>query len=172
MGIKKISNFFDIRAAIIFIVAHFASMIIFKVLVVEDHFIIDKGGFILHTLQAFVFLCISFIPMSRKLQVMALLFTGFYCLIAINWSVLERGIELDAQAYFYTIFESIVMTLNFIVICLLGKNGAIYCFNWIYMRCNLHSKVRLFFRVFSNINIYNFNLSISTKDSKSEEISK
>jgi hypothetical protein len=92
--------------------------------------------------------------------------------MAVNWAFLESSGETHIQAYFYNVFPSIIMTMNLIVIYLLGKDGAIHMVNTLFKRYTFLSKVQLFLRsVYSN-SVFNMVLPISQKNFKSQEVSK
>jgi hypothetical protein len=159
---------FDIRAAIIFIVAHFLTMAIYIVLA-EGFFMIWQSGFVIHMSQALVFLGVASLNIAFKLRVASFVTSIFYCLIAINWLLFERGIEVGIQTYFYDHFQSIIMTMNLIVIYLLGKGGAIHIFNMLHKRPNFYNKVLLLFRSVNHNSVLNINAPISGKNFKSKE---
>jgi hypothetical protein len=163
---------FDLRAAIIFIAAHFVSVGIYDLLVVGDNFAIPKGGFILCMLQASLFLSLTLLKIKFELSIIAGITSIFYCLMAINFFCLARWDETGIQNYFYSVFPSIIMTINLIVICLLGKDGAIHIFNKFFMRRSFLSKIQLFLRGVSNNSVCNINAPISVKNFKSEKGSK
>jgi hypothetical protein len=172
VAIKSLLQKIDMRAAIIFIAAHFVSTGIYNLLIVDGDFVISKGGFILHMLQASVYSSIIFLNFKFELSIAAGVTAIFYCLIAINWVFLERGIELDIQSFFYDSFSSIIMTINLIVIYLLGKDGAIHLFNMLLRRHTFLSRIQLFFRNSSDSSIHNVTLPFGDKDIKSKEICK
>ena len=160
---------FDVKAAVIFIAAHFATMSIYTLLVNNA---LWQPGFILHMLQASVYLFIPLININFKLKLASFVTSILYFLIAINWLLLERGIELAAQVYFYNYFASIITTINIIVIYLLGKNSAIHFFNMFSTSNNFFNKLRLHFRNVNNNNIFNLNLSFNNTNFKIKESSK
>lgn len=123
---------FNLRAAIIFTVAHFASVAIYNLLVVNNEFAISKGGFVLHMLQASVYTSILFLNLKLELLIASAITAIFYCLAAINWAFLERGIEVGMQVLFYDAFSSIIMIINLTVIYFLGKDSAIHLFNIVF----------------------------------------
>ena len=165
MYFKKI----DIRAAIIFIAAHFVSVGIYDLLVVNDKFVIAKGGFVLHMLQAAVFLSLPLLKLKFELSVAAAATAICYCLNAINWAFMERGIEVGIQSYCYSNFASIIMTINLIVIYLLGKDGAIHLFNRLLRYPDFRSRVQLFFRGADSNSVRGIDLPISAQDFKDKE---
>jgi hypothetical protein len=142
--INWILNYFDKRAAFIFIVAHFLSVGVYDLLVVGDEFAIPKGGFILHMLQAAVFASLLSLKLKFELSLTAGIISIWYFLMAVNWAFLESSGETHIQAYFYNVFPSIIMTMNLIVIYLLGKDGAIHMVNTIFKRYTFLSRIRLF----------------------------
>ena len=165
---NELFKHFDLRAAIIFIAAHFVSVGIYDLLVVGDNFAIPKGGFILYMLQAALFLSLPLLKIKFELSIIAVITSIFYCLMAINFFCLARWDETGIQNYFYSVFPSIIMTINLIVICLLGKD----IFNKFFMRRSFLSKIQLFLRSVSNNSVCNINAPISVKNFKSEKGSK
>ena len=172
VSIKAVFKKIDMRAAIIFIAAHFASMYIYNSIFVNGEFIVDRGGFVLHMLQASVFVSLLLLNLNFKLLVAAGVTSIFYTLLAINWFFLSRWEETIFQSYFYDYFSSIIMTINLIVIYLLGKDSAIHLFNMLLKRPSFFSKIRLLFRSNGSDTIRNINLSVSPQNFKSSEISK
>ena len=166
----KSSNYFDVRAAIIFIVAHFLSALVYLIVVSND--LIWQSGFTLHMLQAFIYLAVMSVNIGFGLKVMSFITSIFYMLIAVNWLLFQREIEVQMQTYFYNYFENIITAINLIVVYLLGKNGAIYIFNMLFVRCFCFNRIQLFFRSCNYNNIYSINLPIRNKDIKSKEIIK
>ena len=163
---------FDMRAAIIFIAAHFLSMSAYHLIVIDGAFTIWQGGFALHMCQALIYLTIVFINIDIKLRIASFVTFIMYGLIGINWLLFQRGIEIEMQTYFYNNFEGIITTLNLIVIYLLGKDGAIYLFNMFLIRFNFLNKLQLFYRNVSHSRICNINLFFSSKNIKNKEVSK
>ena len=172
MDIKPVFKKLDMRAVIIFIAAHFASVGVYNSLVVDGAFAISDGGFILHMAQATIYSSISFFKLSFKLKVIACVTAVFYCLLAINWVLLDRGIEVNIQSYFYDTFSSIIMTINLIVIYLLGKDSVIHLFNMFLKRPSFFSRIRLLFRGVGSDAIRDINLPIRPQNFKSQETSK
>jgi hypothetical protein len=163
---------FDIKAAIVFIAAHFITLLFYYLIIVDKTFAIWQGGFVLHISQALIYLIITFISINVKLRIASLVISIFYGLIALNWLLLERGIEVDIQAYFYEHFASIITTMNLIVIYLLGKDGAIHLLNMFFSRNALFNKSRLLLRnTYNNCLCYIY-LSFSHKNIESKENSK
>lgn len=169
MAIKSFIKQFDIRAAIIFIAAHFVSVGIYELLVVNDGFIIPKGGFIMHMLQAAVFLSILLLKIKFELAVAAAVTSVFYLLMAINWFCLSRWGEVGIQAYFHSVFPSIIMTINLIVIFLLGKDDVIPILNKFFKRLGFRSHLQLLFRSTRSHTVYNISLPLRKEDLKNEE---
>ena len=101
-----------VRAVIAFIAAHFATYFIYLAMV-------GHNGFALHMTQALPYIAISTLNTDFKLRIVSLSTAFAYILIAVNWLILERGIELKIQELFYSSFESIIMTLNLIVILII-----------------------------------------------------
>ena len=147
----------------IFIVAHFVTAIIYTLIVDSE---IWQSGFVLHILQASVYVFISFMSMSFKLKIASFVTAICYFLISVNWLLLERGIEIDAQAYFYNHFGSIITTINLIVIFLLGKDSATHFFNMLFTSNSFFNKCRLHFRNDNNNIIFNLDLLVSGKNIK------
>tara|TARA_R110000772_G_scaffold262521_1_gene381607 strand:- start:152 stop:664 length:513 start_codon:yes stop_codon:yes gene_type:complete len=164
-------KYFDVRAAIIFIVAHLITACIY-IVIVNNSDIIWQSGFTLHMLQALVYLSIMYLKLGFKLKVAALITSVFYVLIAVNWLLFQREIETQIQTYFYDHFESIIMTIDLIVIYLLGKGGGIHLFDMFFKRHSFFSKLQLFFRSGYINSVCNINLSISNPNIKSKEVSK
>tara|TARA_R110000851_G_scaffold176388_1_gene323022 strand:- start:839 stop:1357 length:519 start_codon:yes stop_codon:yes gene_type:complete len=160
---------FDIKAAIVFIAAHFITLLFYYLIIVDDTFSIWQGGFILHISQSLIYLVIPFINISVKLRIASFAISIFYGLIAINWLLLERGIETNIQAYFYDSFASIITTMNLIVIYLLGKDGAIHLLNMFFSRIAFLNKLQLFFRDAYYSCICSVYLSFSYKNIESKE---
>tara|TARA_R110000782_G_scaffold32435_1_gene79076 strand:+ start:15 stop:443 length:429 start_codon:yes stop_codon:yes gene_type:complete len=134
--------------------------------------VVWQNGFTLHMLQALVYFAVMSLNVEFKLKIVSFVTSIFYVLIAINWLLFQREIEVQMQTYFYDHFTSIIMTINLIVIYLLGKDGAIHLFNMFFKRHSFFSRVRLFFRS-ANINsVHNINLPIRNQNIKSQEISK
>ena len=169
MATKSFLQKIDLRAAIIFIAAHFVSVGLYDLLVVDNEFVVAKGGFVLHMLQAYVFILVTSFSMSRELKITSLIIAVIYALMAINWSVLERGIESNVQAHFYGIFASIIITMNLIVIFLLGKDGALHIFNRLYMSLTFRGRIQLFFRDVHSNSVCDIDLPIGDSDFKSKE---
>jgi hypothetical protein len=167
----NIAKYFNVKAAIIFIVAHFISMGIYTI-VINNSNAIWQSGFTLHMLQALVYLAVMSFNIDFKLKFASFITSIFYVLIAINWLLFQREIEVDIQTYFYDHFPSIIMTINLIVIYLLGKDGAIHLFNFIFKHLAFFSRVRLFFRTRNYNNIRNINLPLSNSNIKSKEVCK
>ena len=170
MNSQSFLKHFDIKAAIIFIAAHFITLLFYYLIIVDKTFAIWQGGFVLHISQALIYLVITFISISVKLRIASLVISIFYGLIALNWLLLERGIEANIQAYFYEHFASIITTMNLIVIYLLGKDGAIHLLNMFFSRVPFLNKSRLFFRDAYYSCICSVYLSFSYKNIKSKEI--
>ncbi len=164
--INWVLNHFDKRAAFIFIGAHFLSVSIYDLLVVGDEFAIPKGGFILHMLQAAVFASLLSLKLKFELSLTAAVISVWYFLMAINWALLARAGETDIQSYFYDLFPSIIMTMNLIVIYLLGKDGVIHMVNTIFKRYTFLSRIRLFLRSAYSNSVFNLALPISQKNFK------
>jgi hypothetical protein len=166
---QRFLKYFDFKAAILFIAAHFLSVLIYKSLVVDDQFIIWQGGFVINMSQAFIYLIIVFINIDIKLRITSFVTFIVFGLFAINWFLIQRGIEGQLQIYFYEYFQSIIITLNLIVIFLLGKDGAIHLFN-LFFSCNTFlNKSRLFLRNTYNNCLCHIYLSFSYKNIKSKE---
>ncbi len=163
---------FDMRAAIIFIAAHFLSMSAYHLIVIDGAFTIWQGGFVLHMCQALIYLTIVFINIDIKLRIASFVTFIMYGLIGINWLLFQRGIEIEMQTYFYNNFASIINALNLIVIYLLGKDGALHIFNMLFSNINLRNKTSLLFRNDSYHDIYNINLHLSDQNTKNKEVSK
>lgn len=170
--INWVLNHFDKRAAFIFIVAHFLSIGIYDLLVVGNEFAIPKGGFILHMLQAAVFASLLSLKLKFELSLTAGVISVWYFLMAVNWAFLAHIGETGIQAYFYDVFPSIIMTMNLIVIYLLGKDGVIHMVNTIFKRYIFLSRVRLFLRSAYSNSVFNLVLPINQKNFKSQEVSK
>jgi hypothetical protein len=171
MMIDGLLKYFDVRAAIIFIAAHFLSMCIY-LLVINNSNAVWQSGFTLHMLQALIYFAVMSLNVGFKLKVASFVTSIFYVLIAINWLLFQREIEVQMQTYFYDHFASIIMTINLIVIYLLGKDGAIHLFNMFFKRHSFFSRVRLFFRGPNYNRVRNINLPIRDTDIKSQEVSK
>ena len=163
------SQHFDIKAAILFVAAHFLSMSVYHLIVVDGAFTIWQGGFVLHMCQSFIYLVIVFANISVKLRIASFITFILYGLIGINWLLFQREIEIELQTYFYDHFSSIITTINIIVIYLLGKNGAIHLFNMFFSRLNVFNKLQLFFRNASNNNIHNIDLPFGAQNIESKE---
>tara|TARA_R110000868_G_C10372767_1_gene718563 strand:- start:23 stop:442 length:420 start_codon:yes stop_codon:yes gene_type:complete len=133
-------KYLDVRAAIIFVVAHLVSMCIY-IVIVNSSDIIWQSGFTLHMLQALVYLSIMYLKVGVKLKVAALITSVFYVLIAVNWLLFQREIEVQMQTYFYDHFESIIITINLIVIYLLGKGGVIHLFDMLLSRHSFFGRI-------------------------------
>jgi hypothetical protein len=170
--IKLALKYFDWRAAIIFIAAHFLTVGIYDLLVIGDEFIIPKGGFTMHMLQAAVFLSILLLNVKFELAIAAAATALVYALMAISWACTARWDSTFIQNYFYEVFPSIIMTINSIVICLLGKDGAIHLFNIFSKRTGFLNKIQLHFRGTSSNSVHNINAPICGKNFKSEKVGK
>ena len=159
---------FDLRAAIIFIAAHFLSAFIYNLFVFNGTMHDGLSGFSMHLLQASIYLIISLVSMKKELRIASLAITSAYVLIAANWFLLERGIELDIQSYFYAHFSSIIMTIDLIIIYLLGRDSAIRIFNNVFARRRLHNKFRLFHRSSNHNSVCNIDLPVCTPHIKNK----
>ena len=159
----------NLRATSAFVAAHIVSVIIHNAFVYFDLFALPKSGFIMHTMQASLYVFISLMAIDLKLRLAALAITFFYIIIAINWAFLERGIEVQLQSYFYEYFASIIMTINIIVIYLLGRDSGIHLFNRLSDRFHFVNKVRLFFGSVYNSSVHYINLHVSNTHIKSEK---
>jgi hypothetical protein len=164
-------KYFNARAAIIFITAHFITMSIYFV-VINNSDLIWQSGFTLHMLQASIYFAVMTLNLDFKLKVVSFLTSMFYLLIAINWLLFQREIEFEIQTYFYDTFSSIIMTINLIVIYLLGKDSAIHLFNMFLKRPSFFSRIRLLFRGVGSDAIRDINLPIRPQNFKSQETSK
>jgi hypothetical protein len=169
---KQALKYFDVRAAIIFIAAHYLTIEVHNLLVIGDNFVIPRGGFILCMLQAAIFVSLLFLKIKFELAIAAGVTSIFYVFMAINWAFMSRWDEIAIQTYFYDTFPSIIMTMNIIVIFLLGKDGGIYIFNKLFKHHPFYNKTRLFFRTRNYNNIRNINLPIRNSNIKSQEICK
>mgnify|MGYP003679528815 CR=1 FL=1 len=149
---------FDLRAAIIFIAAHFLSAFIYNLFVFNGTMYDGLSGFSMHLLQASIYLIISLVSMKKELRIASLAITSAYVLIAANWFLLERGIELDIQSYFYAHFS----------IYLLGRDSAIRVFNNVFARSRLHNKFRLFHRSINHNSVCNIDLPVCTPHIKNK----
>ena len=90
MSSQSFLRHFDIKAAIIFIAAHFITLLFYYLIIVDKTFAIWQGGFVLHISQALIYLVITFISISVKLRIASLVISIFYGLIALNWLLLEQ----------------------------------------------------------------------------------
>jgi hypothetical protein len=166
---------FDIRAAMIFIAAHFASMFIYMIaydgafVVINSKFIIWQSGFTLHMLQATVYLFVMTSSISFKLKVASFLISITYLLIGGEWLLFQSDVNSKIQSYFLSSFPSIMTTLNLIVIYLLGKDGAIHLLNMFFKHIPFLNKSRLLFRDAYYSCICSVYLSFSYKNIKSKE---
>ena len=158
----------NIWATILFIVAHFATVYIYDLLVVDGEFAFIDSGVILHTLQASVYLIISIMPIKKSLRIASLLVVTAYVLIAASWLWLDMGLDFGTQSYFYDAFAVIMTALNLIIIYLLGRDGAIHIFNLLLSRFNSNSKIRLLFRSANHNRFCNINLFFSSQNIKNE----
>ena len=152
----------NLKAAAIFIVAHFATVIIHNAL-------LNQGGFVVHMSQAAVFLFVCNMAIDFKLRIAALVTVIFYALLGVNWLLIIRGIDVTIQKYFYDSFASIIVTIDLIVLFLLGKDGGIHIFNKFFSRHPFYNKIQLFYRSFDYSRLRNLNLFISTKNNQIKE---
>jgi hypothetical protein len=151
-----------VRAAIAFIAVHFGTYFIYLAMV-------GHNGFALHMTQALPYIALSTLNINFKLRIVSLLTALAYILIAVNWLILERGIELKIQELFYSSFASIIMTLNLIVILIIGTDSGIHLFNRISNAIRVFNKSRLFFGSAHNNRVLNCDLSISKKNTQGEK---
>ena len=169
---------FDIRAALIFIAAHFLSVFIYLVAadgaftILNSEFAIWQSGFTLHMLQAIVYFFVMTLNVSFKLKVASFVISILYLLIGGEWLLFQHNVKFLIQIYFYEHFASIITTMNLIVIYLLGKDGAIHLLNMFFSRNAFLNKSRLFLRnAYNNCLCYIY-LSFSHKNIESKENSK
>jgi hypothetical protein len=151
-----------VRAVIAFIAAHFATYFIYLAMV-------GHNGFALHMTQALPYIAISTLNIDFKLRIVSLSTAFAYILIAVNWLILERGIELKIQELFYSSFASIIMTLNLIVILILGTDSGIHLFNRISNAIRVFNKPRLFSGSANNNRVLSCDISISKENNQGEK---
>jgi hypothetical protein len=159
----------------IFIVAHFASMLIYMIaydgafVIINNEFAIWQSGFTLHMLQATVYFIVMMSSVSFKLKAASFLISIAYLLIGAEWLLFQRDVNSKIQSLFLSNFPSIITTLNLIVIYLLGKDGAIHLLNMLFNRVSFLNKSQLFFRDAYNNCICHIYLSVSYKNIESKE---
>tara|TARA_R110000851_G_scaffold201085_2_gene352258 strand:+ start:210 stop:722 length:513 start_codon:yes stop_codon:yes gene_type:complete len=156
---------FDLKAAIMFIVAHFLSVFIYDSFVVDDE-LLNGSGVDLRAMQASIYVIIPMMILSKELKLASLAVAGMYILSASEWLLFDHGIELDIQTYFYSHFSGIIDTLDLIIIYLLGRDSAIRIFNIVFDYCRINNQTRLFRRRTNNNSVCNINLSICYENIK------
>ena len=162
-------NRFDLKAAIIFIAAHFISVFIYDTFIIDGRLLDGKSGVDLRALQASIYILIPMFSMSKGLKLASLSVATAYMLSATVWLMYSVKVESTMQAYFYAHFSSIIITLNLIVIYLLGVDSAIRIFNNVFARCRLCCKSGLLHRSADHYSVCNINLHVCTKNIKNTE---
>ncbi len=159
----------------IFIAAHFASMLIYLIaydgafVIVNSEFAIWQSGFTLHMLQATVYLFVMTSNVNFKLKIASFMISILYLLIGAEWLLFQRDVNSKIQSYFLLNFPSIMTTMNLIVIYLLGKDGAIHLLNMFFSRIPFLNKLQLFFRDAYYSCLCTVHLSFSYKNIEGKE---
>ena len=151
-----------------FIAAHFLSVFIYDLFVVDNSLSAGKSGVDLRALQASIYMIIPMFGMSKGLKLASLAVAATYILSAAAWLLHSLEAWLDIQSYFYAHFSSIIMTINLIIIYLLGRDSAIRIFNNVFARSRLHNKFRLFHRSINHNSVCNIDLPVCTPHIKNK----